>query len=147
MPESEIKIIPTENQPNQPLVEEKPEIYKDEELKGLLEEGLNDIKNNEVELDKYINQFGDMINNDGDATSATKEAFVNLVNMKNALVDKKTKIAELIVRVKLKDPWPRYLTAKQTTFNINTNEDNKNNKSNQRDAIQRIDSLLKRNND
>jgi hypothetical protein len=56
-----------------------------------------------------------MVMNDGDASSASKEAIVNLLKIKSDISDKKAKIADLETRIKLKekDTFPRYLAAHQ----------------------------------
>ena len=56
-----------------------------------------------------------MIINDGDASSASKEAIVNLLKIKSDTSDKMSKVADLMTRVKLKekDTFPRYLAAQQ----------------------------------
>jgi hypothetical protein len=56
-----------------------------------------------------------MVLNDGDASSASKEAIVNLLKIKSDTSDKMTKVADLMTRIKLKDKdtFPRYLAAQQ----------------------------------
>jgi hypothetical protein len=56
-----------------------------------------------------------MVMNDGDASSASKEAIVNLLKSKSDISDKMSKIADLKTRIKLKDKdtFPRYLAAQQ----------------------------------
>jgi hypothetical protein len=56
-----------------------------------------------------------MVLNDGDASSATKEAMVNVLKSKADITDKMAKIADLMTRIKLKDKdtFPRYLAAHQ----------------------------------
>jgi len=50
-----------------------------------------------------------------DASSASKEAIVNLLKIKTDTADKMAKIADLMTRIKLKerDTFPRYLAAQQ----------------------------------
>ncbi len=61
--------------------------------------------------------------NDGDATSASKEALVNLIKVKSETADKMTKVLDLATRIKLKkDHFPAYLNAKQeNTITIGDN--------------------------
>jgi hypothetical protein len=56
-----------------------------------------------------------MVINDGDASSASKEAIVNLMKIKSDTADKMSKVADLMTRIKLKDKdtFPRYLAAQQ----------------------------------
>ena len=66
-----------------------------------------------------LTTFVDMVINDGDSTSASKEALVNLVKIKSDSADKMAKVAELMTRCKLKEIFPKYLNAKQeNTINI-----------------------------
>jgi len=65
--------------------------------------------------------------NDGDATSSTKEALVNLIKIKSDMSDKMSKVADLMTRIKLKerDTFPKYLAAQQNnTINIGNNGNN-----------------------
>ena len=56
-----------------------------------------------------------MVMNEGDASSASKEAIVNLLKIKSDTSDKMAKIADLRTRMKMKerDTFPRYLAAQQ----------------------------------
>ena len=68
-----------------------------------------------------------MVMNDGDATSSTKEALVNLIKIKSDMSDKMSKVADLMTRIKLKerDTFPKYLAAQQNnTINIGNNGNN-----------------------
>jgi len=53
--------------------------------------------------------------NEGDASSSSKEAIVNLLKINTDVNDKMSKIADLRTRMKLKekDTFPRYLAASQ----------------------------------
>jgi hypothetical protein len=59
--------------------------------------------------------FIEMVMNEGDASSASKEAIVNLMKIKSDTSDKMAKVADLMTRIKLKekDTFPRYLAAQQ----------------------------------
>jgi hypothetical protein len=56
-----------------------------------------------------------MATNDGDSSSATKEAVVGLMKIKTDMSDKMSKVADLMTRIKLKDKdtFPRYLAQQQ----------------------------------
>jgi hypothetical protein len=56
-----------------------------------------------------------MVMNDGESSSASKEAIVNLLKIKSETNDKMAKVADLMTRIKLKekDTFPRYLAAQQ----------------------------------
>ncbi len=93
----------------------------DEELLSDYNEIMNMIRDDRKQVSEFIDNMADMVINEGDATSASKEALVNLVKMKTDLADKMVKIADLKTRVKLKerDTFPRYLAANQNnTINI-----------------------------
>lgn len=98
------------------MIPEKEEcIIKDEELTGLYDEILQNCRNDREKVDEVLANFLDMVMNDGDASSASKEAIVNLIKIRSDTADKMTKIADLKTRIKMKDKdtFPRYLAAQQ----------------------------------
>jgi len=97
-----------------PPVEEKC-IIEDEVILGLYEEILQNCREDRKEAKELGATFADMVINDGEASSATKEAVVNLQKIKSDISDKMSKIADLMTRIKLKDKdtFPRYLAAHQ----------------------------------
>jgi hypothetical protein len=97
------------------IAEPKESIVKDEQILGLYDEILNDCREDSKKVDEVLANFLDMVMNDGDASSASKEAIVNLLKIKSDISDKKAKIADLETRIKLKekDTFPRYLAAHQ----------------------------------
>ena len=99
-------------------------LVKDEELVGMYKDIIDYIKDDRKEIDAYIDNFANMVMNDGDATSSSKEALVNLIKIKSDMTDKMSKVADLMTRIKLKerDTFPKYLAAQQTnTINIGNN--------------------------
>lgn len=99
-------------------------LISDEAMVGLYEGILQQINIDRTEIDDCIAKFADFVFNGGDATSASKEALVNLIKLKVEAADKMTKVADLMTRVKLKerDTFPRYLAAKQeNTIHIGDN--------------------------
>lgn len=93
----------------------------DEELLSDYNEVMNMIRDDRKQVSEFIDNMADMVINEGDATSASKEALVNFVKMKTDLADKMAKIVDLKTRIKLKerDTFPRYLAANQNnTINI-----------------------------
>lgn len=98
-----------------PPIEEKECIIKDETLVDLYGEILNNAREDRGKADEILSNFLEMVINDGDASSASKEAIVNLMKIKADQADKMTKIADLMTRIKLKDKdtFPRYLAAQQ----------------------------------
>lgn len=104
-----------------PLPEEKENMVSDELIMGLYSEGLDDIRKEREQLDSLIDTFVDMVINGGDSTTSSKEALVNLIKIKTDTSNNKTKILELMTRVKLKntDTFPKYLNLHaQQTNNI-----------------------------
>jgi hypothetical protein len=98
-------------------------IVSDEQLVGVYNEIIDNIRQDRRQVEEYINNFADLVINEGDSTSASKEALVNLVKIKSDMSDKMSKVADLMTRIKLKDKdtFPRYLAASQNnTININS---------------------------
>lgn len=92
-----------------------PCIVSDEELLGLYDEVVKNLREDRLEIGSLVEQFKEMVINEGDASSASKEALVNLIKIKSDTADKMSKIAELKTRIKLRDrdTFPKYLAAKQ----------------------------------
>lgn len=101
---------------NIPATTEKPCIISDDMILGVYKEVLDDIRDDRKEIDGLLASFVDMVMNDGDSTSASKEALVKLVELKIGAADKKAKIADLMSRIYLKAPdtYKPYLNAHQT---------------------------------
>lgn len=95
--------------------EQKECIVKDEILLNLYDEILGNCRKDRDQCTEVMTNFLDMVMNDGDASSASKEAIVNLLKVKTDLSDKMSKVADLMTRIKLKDKdtFPRYLAAQQ----------------------------------
>lgn len=109
------EIMPTMSVAPLPEPPEEKCIVSDEVILGVFDEILNDIRDDRKLIDEHLGNVANMVFNEGDATSSTKEAFVNLVKLKSDQSDKKAKIAELMTRIKLKekDTFPRYMAAHQ----------------------------------
>lgn len=90
-------------------------IVTDTEVTDLYEEILDNCRKDRESADEVLANFIDMVMNEGDASSASKEAIVNLMKIKSDTSDKMSKIADLRTRMKLKerDTFPRYLAAQQ----------------------------------
>jgi hypothetical protein len=110
-------LIPSMNVDNNisTFEETKECIVSDGSLLGLYEEILDDCREDRKGIEEVLSTFMDMVLNDGDASSASKEAIVNLIKIKSDTSDKMSKVADLMTRVKLKekDTFPRYLAAQQ----------------------------------
>ena len=98
-------------------------IVSDEQLVDVYQEVLENIRQDRKQTEEFINNFADLVINEGDSTSASKEALVNLLKLKHDTSDKMAKIADMMTRIKLKDKdtFPKYLAANQNnTININS---------------------------
>lgn len=119
-PQAEKELVPVENPQN-----EVANIISDEMLLGIYGEILDNIRQDRVQIDSYVNEFAEMVINGGDATSASKEALVNLIKTKMDGADKMAKVADLMTRLKMKDnnTFKPYLN-KGGTNTINIIENN-----------------------
>ena len=117
-------VVPTMNvSVPESLTDSKKELISDEELKGVYDEIMGNLREDRIMIDELLHSFMEMVINGGDCSNSSKEALVNLVNAKVDTNDKMTKIADLKTRIKLKSPdtFKPYLSAKQdnkTTINI-----------------------------
>lgn len=101
---------------------EEPNLVSDEMWHSLVDEALTNARKDREEASELMAKFADMAFNDGDASTSTKEAVVNLFKMKTDITDKIAKIADLATRVKLKDrdTFPKFMAVHQNNT-INTN--------------------------
>ena len=88
---------------NLPATEPKNELVKSEELVGMCHQIEVDIEKEKNEITETFNNFAEMVFNAGDATSASKEALVNLLKLRSDLVDKKARLAEMMLKIFMKD--------------------------------------------
>lgn len=120
-------------------VEQLPEesIVKDEVILDLYGEILENCRNDRKEVNDILDNFVDMVINNGDASSASKEAIVNLFKVKSDTSDKMSKVADLMTRIKLKekDTFPRYLAQQQNNKVVIEGNSNK------RELIKSIDKM------
>jgi cellobiose-specific phosphotransferase system component IIA len=102
-------------------------IISDEMLLGIYGEILDNIRQDRVQIDSYVNEFAEMVINTGDASSASKEALVNLVRAKMDASDKMSKVADLMTRLKMKDTntFKPYMNKGNNTINIIENSSGK----------------------
>lgn len=92
-----------------------PCIITDDDILETFEEIVSNLRDDRKQVDEHIDNFSNLVMNEGDSTSSSKEALVNLIKIKTDISDKMAKIADLKTRIKLKDKdtFPRYLAAKQ----------------------------------
>jgi hypothetical protein len=99
----------------------------DEKLVGFYDEIHDDIKKTDIQIDNLLASFVNMVINEGDSTTASKEALVKLVELKQNSADKKAKIAELMTRLKVKDTYaysgPHLNALQQNNVTIETRRD------------------------
>lgn len=90
-------------------------MFEDEEMLGLCAEVLTNMRNDRKQLDSLISNFVEMVFNEGDSTTSSKEALVSLVANKTAMSDKQMKIVDVMAKFKLKEvaESPKSVTAKQ----------------------------------
>lgn len=101
--------------------DDRKNIISDGELLGIYSEIMDCIREDRKQVSDFIDTMAEMVINDGDATSSSKESLVNLVKIKSDMADKMGKVADLMTRIKLKekDTFPKYLAANQNnTINI-----------------------------
>lgn len=108
-------LLPSMNVTKEIMPEPQECIVKDDQLMGLYGEILDNCRKDREQCTEVIANFLDMVMNEGDASSASKEAIVNLLNVQTGISDKMSKVADLMTRIKLKDKdtFPRYLAAQQ----------------------------------
>ena len=99
-------------------------LISDSQYLATLDEIMNNIREDRQQVSDYIDNMADMVINDGDATTSSKEALVNLVKIKTDLQDKMLKAADLMTRLKLKNTYaysgPHLNAMQQNNFNIGT---------------------------
>jgi hypothetical protein len=103
---------------NMPLATKKDEevvVVKNEQMIDLYNEILQFCREDRKDADGAFKTFLEMVVNDGDATSSSKEAMVQLLRIRVEATDKMTKVMDLLMRYVLKDrdTFPKYLAAKQ----------------------------------
>ena len=88
---------------NIPANDPKSELIKAEQIVGMCQQIAADIESEKNEITDTFNNFAEMVFNAGDATSASKEALVNLLKLRSDMVDKKARLAEMMLKVFMKD--------------------------------------------
>ncbi len=79
-------------------------IVSDEALLGVYGEIMDNLRSDREQVSDLVDTFSNMVLNDGDGSTSSKEALVNLVKTKMDASDKMTRIADLMTRIKLKQP-------------------------------------------
>jgi hypothetical protein len=79
-------------------------IISDECLLGVYGEIMDNLRKDRIQASSLADTFANMVLNDGDSSSASKEALVNLLKTKIEASDKMARIADLMTRIKLRQP-------------------------------------------
>jgi hypothetical protein len=79
-------------------------IISDESLLGVYGEIMDNLRDDRSQVAGLVDTFSNMVLNDGDSSTASKEALVNLLKTKIDATDKMAKIADLMTRIKLRQP-------------------------------------------
>lgn len=111
--------------PTPAAVEPAKELISDEQYLGIMNEAMGNIRDDRKQVSELLDNFANMVINEGDATSASKEALVNLVKIKADMSDKMLKTLDLIGRLKSKNTYAysgAHLNALQQN-NINIGSD------------------------
>ena len=80
-------------------------LISDSQYLDVLGEILSNIREDRKQVSDYIDNFAEMVINEGDATTSTKEALVNLVKVKTDLQDKMIRTLDQMGRLKLKNTY------------------------------------------
>lgn len=117
-------IIPKMNLNVNDQVKDATALISDDQYLGVLDEIMNNIRDDRKQVSDYIDTLANMVINDGDASTSSKEALVNLVKVKTDLQDKMLKTADLMTRLKLKNTYaysgPHLNAMQQNNININS---------------------------
>lgn len=107
MPVMEVKVP----QPTEPTKE----IVSHEQMIGLYGEILGYMRDERGQLSDLVDSFANMVFNEGDASSASKEALCGLMKNKTDVTNNMTKVMDLLMRALLKerDTFKPYLNATQ----------------------------------
>jgi hypothetical protein len=111
-------------------------LFEDEELLSLAGEALNNMRGDRKQLDTLISNFVEMVFNEGDSTTASKEALVALMVAKTNMSDKQMKLLEMIAKFKLKEmaDSPKTVTQENNHYHIGT----------RRSFLEQIDKRIKK---
>ena len=130
--------VPSTQQP------EQKQLITDEQYLGVIDEIMTNMREDRKQVSDFIDTFADMVLNDGDATTSSKEALINLIKTKSDIQDKMLKAADLMTRLKLKNSYAfsgPHLNALQQN-NINIGSDNTN--FNRKEIIRAINAAKKK---
>lgn len=133
------KINMTPAQSNDPAM-----LITDEKYMNSLEEIMNCIREDRKQVSDYVDNFADMVINDGDASTSSKEAFVNLVKLKTDQSDKMLKALDLMTRLKAKNTYANSGAHMNAVQQNNYNFDSNNTDFNRKELIRAINQAKKK---
>lgn len=112
---------------NVPAKNEEKALITDEALIGIYSDIMEKVQEDRNQITDVLDQFLNMVVNEGDASSASKEAVVNLIKAKSDQADKMTRVADLMTRLKLKekDTFPKYMAQNIGNTQINVGSQDK----------------------
>lgn len=87
-----------------PVQEKEMSLISDDSLLGIYGEIMENLRDDRSQVSSLVDTFSNMVLNDGDSSTASKEALVNLLKTRIETSDKMTRIADLMTRIKLKQP-------------------------------------------
>lgn len=96
--------VPNNNEISEKKKTEELSIISDQNLLGIYDEIINNLRDDRNQISDLVSTFSNMVINDGDASTSSKEALVNLIKTKIEATDKMSRIADLMTRIKLKQP-------------------------------------------
>ncbi len=96
-------------------------LITDENLLSVYNEIMNNFRCDREQVSDLVDTFSNMVINDGDCSTSSKEALVNLIKTKIDANDKMSRIADLMTRIKLKQPdtFQPYMNKKESGNTIN----------------------------
>jgi hypothetical protein len=102
------------------------EIVKDEQMVSIWMEIMNMARDDRKQVDDLLENFINIVLNEGDASTSSKEALVALMKIKTDIPNNMTRMFDLLARIKMKDKSIPEVVAKQVNkFNIGGGAPNK----------------------
>lgn len=125
----------TDNRQHMPTMEvnvtnlkkkDEKEIVTDDTMINLYGEILDMCRDDRKEIDELLNNFVNMVINEGDASTSSKEALVSLMKMRSDIANNMTRVFDLLARIKMRDKSIPEVVAKQVNkFSIGSGNANK----------------------
>lgn len=79
------------------------QIVPKEQIVDLFGEILSDLNAEKQDMDEVFTSFHDMVMNQGDASTSSKEALMRSLELRSGIADKKTKLLDLMLKAHLKE--------------------------------------------